>query len=65
VEALKNENNGQFEKAISTYEIALNGFRKNRSGANLRKKIIAKVKVLHTVIDYKNTFQKTLQEYTN
>ena len=56
-EALRNENSGQFESAIITYERALNEYKKIRfQGNNLRSKIIEKLKVLHTVIEYKNGF---------
>lgn len=56
-EALKNENSGQFETALVTYERALNEVKKTRfQGSSLRSKILNKLKVLHTVIDYKNGF---------
>ena len=56
VKALKNENSGHFEEAVTNYEIALKGFRKNRSHSNLKNRIIEKLKVLRTVIEYKNKF---------
>lgn len=56
-EALRNENSGQFESAIITYERALDEVKKNRfQGNGLRSKIIEKLKILHTVIEYKNGF---------
>jgi hypothetical protein len=56
-EALRNENSGHFETAIVTYERALNEARKVRFQSNdLKSKIIEKLKVLHTVIEYKNGF---------
>ena len=56
-EALRNENSGYFESAIVTYERALDEVKKNRFQDNsLKSKIIYKLKVLHTVIEYKNGF---------
>lgn len=57
VEALRNENSGYFEEAVINYETALNEFKKNRSHSNLKNKIIEKLKVLRTVIEYKNKFR--------
>ena len=54
VEALRNENNGHFEQAVLTYEIALNEVNKIRFHSTLKNKIIQKLKLLHTVIEYKN-----------
>jgi len=54
VEALRNENNGHFEQAVVTYEIALNEVNKIRFHSTLKNKIIQKLKLLHTVIEYKN-----------
>ena len=56
-EALRNENSGHFETAIETYERALNEARKIRFQDNsLEIKITEKLKVLHTVMEYKNGF---------
>lgn len=56
-EALRNENSGYFEMAIIKYEKALNEVKKDRfQGSSLKSKIIEKLKVLHTVIEYKNGF---------
>ena len=56
-EALRNENSGYFEMAIIKYEKALNEVKKDRfQGSTLKSKIIEKLKVLHTVIEYKNGF---------
>lgn len=56
-EALRNENSGQFETAIITYERALNEVKKIRfQGSSLKSKIIERLKVLHTVMEYKNGF---------
>ena len=55
--ALKNENSGHFEEAKVTYESALNEVKKIRFHSNLKNKIIEKLKVLHSVLNYKNGFQ--------
>jgi hypothetical protein len=55
VEALRNENNGYFEEAVITYETALNEVNKIRFHGTLKNKIIAKLKLLRTVIEYKNS----------
>ena len=52
--ALRDENSGHFEEAVITYESALNEVKKIRFHSNLKNKIIAKLKVLHTYIEYKN-----------
>jgi len=60
VEALRNENNGNFEEAVITYETALSKSKKTWVFSNsLENKIIEKVKVLHTIIDYKNNLRFT------
>ena len=55
-EALRKENNGQLEDAITTYEIALNEVKKVRYHNSLKNRITEKLKVLHTNIDYRNGF---------
>lgn len=56
-EALRNENNGYYEIAIINYEKALKEVKGNGLlKSNLRSKIITKIKILYTVIDYKNGF---------
>jgi hypothetical protein len=56
-EALRKENSGYFESALITYERALDEVKKIRfQGSSLRSKIIEKLRVLHTVIEYKNGF---------
>ena len=52
--ALKNENSGHYEEAVVIYENALNEVKKNRFHSSLENKIIEKLKVLHTCIEYKN-----------
>jgi hypothetical protein len=54
LEALRNENNGHFEEAVITYETALNEVSKIRFHGTLKNKIIQKLNLLHTVIEYKN-----------
>jgi tetratricopeptide (TPR) repeat protein len=53
-EALRNENNGQYEKAVANYESALNEVNKTRFHKTFKNKIIEKLKVLHTLIEYNN-----------
>ena len=57
VEGLKYENDGHFDEAIINYENALNEVRKNRFQNDLENKIIQKLKVLHTVSEYKKNIQ--------
>lgn len=56
IKALQNENNGNFEQALISYESALNEVNKIRFHRNFRHKITEKIKLLHTLIDYKNSF---------
>ena len=53
--ALKNENSGHYEEAVITYKIALNEVKKTRFHNSLENKIIEKIKLLHTLIDYNNS----------
>jgi len=56
-EALKNENSGDFEVALVTYERALGEAKKiGFQGHRIKNKIMEKLKVLHMVINYKNGF---------
>jgi hypothetical protein len=50
--ALENENNGNYEEALNNYKIALGEVKKTKRNKDLRIKIVDKIKVLHTVIDY-------------
>jgi len=59
VEGLKYENNGHFDEAIINYENALSEVQKNRFHRDLKSKIIQKLKVLHTISEYKKNFQFT------
>ena len=54
VKALRNENCGHFEEAVVIYESALNEVKKIRFHRNLKLKIIEKLKILHTLIEYNN-----------
>jgi len=54
-EALRNENSGNFEAAVITYESALSEANKTMFLAGLRYKIIGKLKVLHTILDYRKS----------
>ena len=56
VKALENENSGNFEQALIAYEGALNEVNKIRFHRNFKHKIIEKIKLLHTLIEYKNSF---------
>jgi hypothetical protein len=54
-EGLRNENKGDYEAALKAYGNALIEVKKNRFYSNdMKNKIIEKLKVLNTVIDYKN-----------
>jgi hypothetical protein len=54
IEALRNENNGHFEAAVIAYETALIEVKKIRFHGTLKNKIIQKLKLLHTVVEYNN-----------
>ena len=56
VEGLKYENNGHFDEAIINYENALNEVKKNWFHGDLKNRIMQKLKVLHTIIEYKKNF---------
>jgi hypothetical protein len=58
-EALKNENSGHFEEAVITYETALNEINKIRFHGTLKNKIIDKIKVLRTNLEYNNNLRFT------
>jgi hypothetical protein len=53
-EALRNENNGLYEEAVVNYESALHEIKKTRFQSTFRNKIIGKLKLLHTLIEYNN-----------
>lgn len=52
--ALRNENSGLFEEAVIDYECALQEVKKIKFHKKLKNKIIDKLRVLHTFIEYKN-----------
>jgi hypothetical protein len=56
IEAQKTENDGHFEEAVISYESALEEVRKFRFHSDLKNKIISRLKVLHTAIEYSNNF---------
>lgn len=51
-EALRSENDGHFEEAVIIYQTALDESVKANSNKVLKNKIIEKIKLLHTVIEY-------------
>jgi len=53
--ALKNENSGYYEEAVVNYENALNEVNKIRFHGSLKNKIVEKLKLLHTLIEYNNS----------
>ena len=59
IEAQKNENDGRFEEAIITYESALDEAKKVRFNSELKNRIVDKLKVLHTTIEYRNNLRFT------
>ncbi len=63
ITAQRSENNGFFEDAVVAYEEALTEAKKTRSHTMLKNKIIEKLKVLHTVIEYKNSFHYVRQDF--
>jgi hypothetical protein len=62
VAALKDENDGYYEEAVITYEKALTEAKKSRFHNMLKIKIIEKIKVLHTIIEYQNNNRFARQE---
>jgi hypothetical protein len=64
VEGLRYENSGYFEEAILTYENALTEIKKEKFHGNLKNKIIQKLKVLHTIIEYKKSLLFTRSRTT-
>jgi hypothetical protein len=59
IEALRSENNGHFEAAAITYQIAYNEAKKIRFHGTLKNKIIQKLKLLHTVVEYNKNLHFT------
>jgi len=56
IEGLRYENNGHFNEAITNYQNALSEAKKNRFQEDLENKIIQKLKVLNTIIEYQRNF---------
>jgi hypothetical protein len=54
LDALKNENSGHLEEAVTTYENALKEAEKVSFHSDLKNRITGKIKLLHTIIDYQN-----------
>ena len=57
VEGLRYENDGHFDEAIINYENALSEVKKNRFHRALESRIIQKLKVLHTINEYRKNIQ--------
>jgi hypothetical protein len=53
---IRNENCGRYEEAVTSYETALDECLKNRSRGDLKNKIIQRIKVLQTVLEYNKNF---------
>ena len=51
-QALKTENSGHLEQAVIAYQYALAEVKKIRFHGDLRKKIVQKLKILNTIIEY-------------
>lgn len=54
-EGLRNENNGLYEEAVINYENALMEVKKTRFHSTFKNKIIEKLKILHSLIEYNNS----------
>ena len=59
--ALRNENKGLYEEAVANYESALIEVNKTKFHSTFKNKIIEKLKVLHTLIDYNNSVRVNRQ----
>jgi len=57
LKALRDENSGHFEEAVTSYEAALSQCDGLKFQRAFKNKIIGKVKLLHTIIDYNKTFR--------
>src|SRR6187402_2685304 len=57
VEGLRFENDGHFDEAILNYENALSEVKKNKVHRDLENRIIQKLKVLHTISEYRKNIQ--------
>jgi len=61
-EALRSENSGNFEAAVITYETALTEAEKTMFLTGLKQRISGKLKVLHTILDYRNSLRFIRQD---
>ena len=61
--AQRRENDGYFEEAVDSYEKALTEANKSKFHSFLKTKIIEKLKILHTVIEYKNNLRYVRQDF--
>jgi len=56
---LENENSGYYQAAVVSYESALQEVKKKKyHNSQLEDKIVGKLKVLKTMIEYENSFQE-------
>lgn len=62
LEGLKQENNGHFEEAIMNYENALDEMKKKKYDRHLGDKIIQKLTILNTIVEYKKSLRFTRQQ---
>lgn len=53
--ALQEENSGHYEEAVVNYESALKEVIKIRYHGNLKNKIVEKIRLMRTVIDYQKS----------
>lgn len=58
-EGLKQENLGHLHEAVIIYEEVLIKIGKFKFQGNFKQKVINRIKVLHTMIEYESTFRKT------
>jgi hypothetical protein len=57
LKALRDENSGHFEEAVTCYEAALSQCEGLKFQRAFKNKIIGKMKLLHTIIEYNKTFR--------
>jgi hypothetical protein len=59
---IQNENSGNYQLALHNYEGALSETLKLSTGKGFRDKIIQKIKILHTTINYEKNFSNSPAE---
>jgi len=59
MEGIRNENNGLYKRALDNYEDALSEIRKHKIPNKLGRKIIDKIKMMHTIIEYEAQFERS------